>query len=74
MGFKIDHIGIERYPDVAVKYNISTTMAKKLSCKGLEDTHKIYLYNHNFIPEVSAKNMRLYLEKLKLLAKLIRRD
>ena len=73
LGFLEDHHpNYETGP--AVKYNITPTIAKKLSCRSLEDTNKIYLYNDGFVPEVSAKNMAMYLEKLKLLAKLRRRD
>ncbi|MBP9868569.1 MAG: hypothetical protein KBC88_06530 [Alphaproteobacteria bacterium] len=59
----------EDYP-IAVKYRISKVTAQKLSCDGSADTNAIHLYNDGCIPESSAQNMKCYLEKLAVLAKL----
>lgn len=64
-----DYISYEDYP-IAIKYKISKVTAKKLAYNHEESNHTIYLYNDGCIPEHSAKNMKAYIDKLTILAKI----
>lgn len=64
-----EFIKYEDYP-VSTKFRISKVTAKKLSCHESEETDTIYLYNDGCVPTHSEKNMKLYLDKIKILAKL----
>ena len=60
----------EAYP-VGVKFKrLTAKTVEKLSYKGSVDADAIYLYNDGCIPTESEKNMREYLERLAVLAKL----
>ena len=63
-------IDYKKYP-VLVNLKITKSILKKLTGTQQTDTDKIYLYDDKTNPSRSAKNMNIYLEKLKVLAKII---
>ncbi|TVL08209.1 hypothetical protein AYI74_21840 [Shewanella algae] len=65
-----DHITYEDFPVSSKLKGIGPGTAKKLSYKDSDDTETIYLYNDGCVPVHSAENMKLYLKKLAILAKL----
>jgi hypothetical protein len=71
IGFKTrDWVKYEDYP-VRVKFKrLTKAMAAKLSADGKYDLDKIWLYKDGTVPIHSKANMRLYLTKLEMLAKL----
>lgn len=71
IGFKTENwVDYEKYP-IAVKIKgLTARTAAKISYKGSTDLDAIYLYNDGCIPTRSAKNMREYLNRLDILAKL----
>lgn len=49
---------------------LTTAPAAKISYEGSDDLGMIYLYNDGCVPTHSAANMKAYLERLAVLAKL----
>ena len=71
IGFKTrDRVDYEKYP-IAVKFKRFTAKtAATLSWSGSANVNSIFLYNDGCVPTKGAKNMRDYLKKLEILAKL----
>lgn len=64
------HLDYLAYP-IDVKFKRFTKMtAAKLSCKGSEDLEAVLLYDDGCVPTKSVKNMKAYLKRLEILAKL----
>jgi hypothetical protein len=60
------------YEPYAIKFSrLTSTTVAKLSCKGTSDPKAIVLYDDGCVPTRSTRNMQQYLERLKILAKLI---
>ena len=71
LGFGTDeHLVYENYPIEAKFLKMTKKTAMKLSARGSEDLSEIFLYHDGCVPTVSSLNMKLYLEKLALLARL----
>jgi hypothetical protein len=71
IGFRTTaQLDYEAYP-IGVKFKgLTAETVAKLSCKGSSDADEIFLYNDGSIPTKSAENMKAYLERLGILAKL----
>lgn len=65
-----DYITYENFPVSSKLKGIGPSTAKKLSHKESDDTEIIFLYDDSCVPVHSAENMKLYLKKLAILAKL----
>jgi hypothetical protein len=59
----------ETHPSV-IHLPITSSIAKKMSWSGSEDTNAIYLYNDGCVPTDEAKHMRAYSDRLEVLMKL----
>jgi hypothetical protein len=68
--FTDEYVKYEEHPVAVHLEGIGPATAAKLSWKGSEDTDSIFLYNDGCIPTASAENMKKYLAKLQILAKL----
>ena len=68
--FTNEYVKYEEHPVAVRLKGIGPATAAKLSWKGSEDIDNIFLYNDGCIPTASAENMKQYLTKLQLLAKL----
>ena len=68
------HLTYEDYPIEAKFLRMSKTTAAKLSYEKSDNLDRIFLYNDGCIPTSSEQNMKQYLEKLKILAKLKIKD
>jgi hypothetical protein len=65
-----EHVNYDAYP-IAVKFKrLTRVTAARLSVRGSEDLEKIWLYDDATVPTGSARNIRQYLERLKLLMSL----
>jgi hypothetical protein len=65
-----DFVTYENYP-IGVKFKgLTARKAALISYKGSTDLDTIYLYNDGCIPTESAANMKAYLARLEVLAKL----
>jgi hypothetical protein len=60
----------ENYPVCMAIKGLGPAMAKKLSCKGSDDTDCIQLYNDGCNPCAGGEEMRAYSKRLALLTKL----
>lgn len=71
LGFRTaDFLEYEQYP-IAVKFKgLTPKKAASLSARGSENLEAITLYNDSCIPTASAANMKAYLSRLEILAKL----
>lgn len=65
-----EHIEYEKYPIASNISGIGESTAAKLSWKNDPNLDRIYLYNDTCIPTESEANMKAYLEKIKILARL----
>lgn len=65
-----EEVDYEENPVAVHIEGIGTDTAKKLSYEGDENANVIYLYDDGCVPTHSASNMKAYLAKLKILAKL----
>lgn len=65
-----DHIKYEEFPIAAEIKGIGPAVAAKLSWNASSNLDRIYLYNDGCNPMTSDANMKAYLERLKILAKL----
>lgn len=71
VGFKTrEYIKYEEYPVCVELKGIGPATAAKISFKGDDNTDRIYLYNDGCVPTASAENMKAYLKRIDLLAKL----
>ncbi|CDH43252.1 hypothetical protein [Candidatus Contendibacter odensensis] len=68
--FTTEWINYEDYPIAVEIEGIGPATAKKLSVTCESDIEKIFLYNDGCVPTQSDKNMKNYLKKLEILAKL----
>lgn len=68
--FTRDFVKYEEHPVSVHLEGIGAATAAKLSWEGSENTDKIFLYNDGSLPTASASNMKVYLAKLQILAKL----
>lgn len=64
-----DWVDYDSHP-TAAKIKITAATARKLSWETKDDTDVIYLYNDGSVPTRSAADMKTYLAKLAVLAKL----
>ena len=71
LGFNTrDHIDYDKYP-IATKFKgLGPAKLQKLSYTGKAEGSRIYFYNDKTNPINGAKEMRVYLERLELLAKI----
>lgn len=65
-----DFIKYEDHPVAVYLKGIGPDTAAKLSWDSDTNTDKIFLYNDDCIPTHNAKNMKAYLAKIEILAKL----
>jgi hypothetical protein len=74
VGFNI--LGFVEYETFPIQYklNITPKIAAKLSYKNSMSTEEIYLYNDITNPLISNDNMKLYLERLRILSELKVKD
>lgn len=71
LGFiTLEHIEYEQYPIASNILGIGESTAAKLSWKNDPNLDVIFLYNDGCVPTESEANMKSYLEKIKILAKL----
>jgi len=71
LGFQTrKHLKYEDYPILTKFKRLTKRTAARLSVKGSEDLEAIWLYDDANVPTKSAKNMKAYLERLEILAKL----
>lgn len=68
--FTREFITYADHPVLVKLKGLTPIKAAKLSWKGEKQTDEIFLYNDGCVPTHSKANMRAYLEKLELLAKL----
>ena len=68
------YLTYEDYPIEANFLRMSKATAVKLSYKKSDNSDEIFLYNDSCVPTSSEQNMKQYLEKLKILAKLQIKD
>ncbi len=68
--FTSKHIKYDDFPVLVELSGIGPATAAKLSWKHDENTDEIFLYDDGCNPNNSDKDMKNYLEKLKILAKL----
>lgn len=68
--FTRDYVKYEEHPVAVHLEGIGPSTAVKLSAKGESNTDVIFLYNDGCIPTDGAENMKSYLAKLQILAKL----
>ena len=68
--FTTSHVKYEKYPVLVKLKGLTAAKAAKLSWKGEKNTGEIYLYNDGCVPTRSKANMKAYLTKIELLAKL----
>lgn len=74
LGFDTDeYLKYEDYP-ILVKYKITKAKIKQLSVHPEDNSEDFYLYNDGCLPEHNKKNMDAYLEKLRILTKLEKKD
>jgi hypothetical protein len=65
-----DFVTYADYPVLSVVLGLTPKKAAALSIHGSDDVTEIFLYNDASVPTRSPDNMRRYLEKLAVLAKL----
>jgi hypothetical protein len=71
LGFTTDDfVTYEDYPIGVTFKGLTAKKAALLSYKGSTDLDTIYLYNDGCIPNANAANMKSYLARLEVLAKL----
>lgn len=71
LGFNtLKHIDYEEYPICVKLKEIDSKIAANLSWNGDSNTDSIYLYNDGCIPTNSYENMKNYLKRLEILAKI----
>lgn len=71
VGFKTkEYINYEEYPVCVKLKRIGPATAAKISYKGDSNTDRIYLYDDGCVPTKSTENMKAYLKRLEILAKL----
>ncbi|TAE59412.1 MAG: hypothetical protein EAZ76_05520 [Nostocales cyanobacterium] len=71
LGFNtLEHIEYEKYPICVKLKGLGSKTAAKLSWNGDSNTDIIYLYNDGCIPTNSSQDMKNYLKRLEILAKL----
>jgi hypothetical protein len=71
LGFKTsEHIDYAKYPINVKIRGIKARLAAKLSIDGKLDTDNIFLYNDATVPIRGKQNMKDYLARLEILAKL----
>jgi hypothetical protein len=63
-------IKYEEYPVTVTLKGLGPATARKLSWSSDDNLDRIYLYNDGCVPTQSDKNMKEYLAKLEILAKL----
>lgn len=68
--FTRDFVKYEEHPVAVHLAGIKATTAAKLSWSGDANPDEIFLYNDGCVPTDSAENMKKYLAKLQILAKL----
>jgi hypothetical protein len=68
--FTDDFIKYEDYPVLVNLKEMTPAKAAKLSHKGEKNIEAIFLYDDSCVPTKSKANMRAFLERLELLAKL----
>lgn len=68
--FTREFVKYEEHPVAVHLEGIGTATATKLSWEGSENADEIFLYNDGSVPTASASNMKAYLAKLQILAKL----
>ena len=71
LGFTTEEfVDYEKYPIAVTFKGLTANKAAKLSYRGGAELDTIYLYNDGCIPTESAANMKAYLARLEVLAKL----
>lgn len=71
LGFNSNaHVNYEDYPILFKMERFTEAVAMRVSCNGSRDRNQVLLYNDGCFPTSSAKNMKAYLERLAILAKL----
>lgn len=71
LGFKTTQIvKYEDYPIVVEIKGLTKSKIAKISHNGSEDKRNIYLYDDGCVPTSTVDNMKKYLERLAILAKL----
>lgn len=71
VGFNTDHyIKYEEFPVNTKFKGLGPAKLGKLSCTGRAEGSRVYLYNEGSNPLLSDSNMKAYLLKLEILAKL----
>jgi len=68
--FTREYVKYEEHPVAVTIEGIGSATAAKLSAKGDTSTDDIFLYNDGCVPTENAENMKAYLAKLQILAKL----
>lgn len=68
--FTKEYVEYKDYPVAVHVEGIGPSTAAKLSFNGSDDTSVIYLYNDGCVPTLGEDNMKKYLAKLQILAKL----
>lgn len=66
-----DWVKYERYPVTYKIKGLTAARLAKISAKGDANKDRIYLYNDGCVPTHSAKDMKAYLDRLKVLAPLL---
>lgn len=65
-----DYVTYDKHPVLVKLKGITKKKASALSAKGESDVDCIYLYGDSCVPTHSKANMKAYLSKLEILAKL----
>ena len=68
--FTRDYIRYSDHPILVKFKGLTAAKAKKISFEGNPDINQIYLYNDGCIPTHNKENMKAYLARLEILAKL----
>ena len=68
--FTRDWINYADYPVLVTLKGLGPKTIERLSYKGSSDPERIYLYNDESVPTRSEQNMKEYLKRLSILAKL----
>jgi len=71
LGFKTnDYVHYEQYPIAVMLKGLTPRVVAKISHEDSTDVTTIFLYNDGCVPTHSAVNMKAYLDRLAMLAKL----
>ena len=68
--FTDDFINYEEHPVLVTIKGLTKARAAKISYSGSDNVDEIFLYNDGCVPTSSASNMRAYMARLEILAKL----